>query len=121
MSKLGILSVLSGILLCASCGSLTKVGTYGATGYSNDDIRLGSSKQVIIEKYGEPYTQEIESVDGKTVETIGYKERMYYGYSINTWFVFEDGKLVRKLQSEDSPDSSSVRLDPNSRVKIDND
>lgn len=112
---------MAGSLLCASCGSLTNVGTYGATEYSNDDIRLGDSKQTIIEKYGAPYTQEIENVDGKTVETIGYKERMYMGYAMNTWFVFEDGKLVRKWQAEDKPNNASIKIDPNTRIKIDND
>ncbi len=43
------------------------------------------------------------------------------GYAMNTWFVFEDGKLVRKWQAEDKPNNASIKIDPNTRIKIDND
>ena len=95
--------VLSSAVLClAGCGS----AYYGSTRYKNDDISLGDSKGRVVQKYGKPYSQEIETIDGKTVETIGYKERMRYGYRINTFFVFEDGKLIRKVQQEQRPHPS---------------
>ena len=95
--------IISFTVFCiVGCGA----GHYGSTRYKNDDISLGDSKESIIQKYGKPYSQEIELVDGKTIETIGYKERMRYDYKINTYFVFEDGCLVRKVQSEQRPRAS---------------
>lgn len=76
---------------------------YGTTRYKNDDISLGDSKKLILKKYGRPYSQELELIDGKTIETLGYKEEMSWGYKMNTFFVFEDGKLIRKLQEEEKP------------------
>ena len=104
MKKVTI-TILSFVTLClTSCGvGAIFTSDYGATDFSNEDIRLGETKEVIIRKYGKPYTQELEMVDGKTFETIGYKERMNFGYSINTFFIFEDGKLVKKIQEEEKP------------------
>ena len=91
------------VVLClTSCGS-AYYSRFGETAFSNEEIRIGDTKESIIKRYGKPYSQEMELVDGKTVETLGYKESMLYGYKINTFFVFEDGKLVKKLQSEEKP------------------
>ena len=80
------ITILSFVTLClTSCGSMFSLD-YGATGFSNEDISLGETKESIIKKYGKPYTQELEVMDGKTLETIGYKESMHFGYSINTYF-----------------------------------
>ena len=97
------LFILSFATLCFSSCGVVFSSDYGATEFSNDDIRLGATKESVIKKYGKPYTQELEMVDGKTFETIGYKERMHFGYSINTFFIFEDGELVKKLQEEEKP------------------
>ena len=102
MKKVTI-TILSFATLClTSCGVVFS-SDYGATEFSNDDISLGVTKESVIKKYGKPYTQELEMVDGKTFETIGYKEMMHFGYSINTFFFFEDGKLVKKIQDEEKP------------------
>ncbi len=111
MGKLGLLSsIIIGVLCLSSCGIFFK-SEFGSTSFSNDSISLGQSKEEIIAKYGKPYTQELEYADGKTVETIGYKEHLYYGYKINTYFVFEDGKLVRKLQVEDKPNKATFEIE----------
>ena len=90
------------VLCLTSCGS-AYYSHFGETVFSNEEIKIGDTKESIIKRYGKPYTQEMELVDGKVVETLGYKESMLYGYNINTYFVFEDGKLVKKLQSEEKP------------------
>ena len=103
MKKVNIFILSFAALCLTSCGVALSSSHYGSTDFSNEDIRLGETKESIISKYGKPYIQELEKVDGKTVETIGYKEHMYYGYSINTFFIFEDGKLVKKVQDEEKP------------------
>ena len=102
MKKINIFILSFAALCITSCGVVFSAD-YGATEYSNDDISLGATKEAVIKKYGKPYTQELEMVDGKTFETIGYKEMMHFGYSINTFFFFEDGKLVKKIQDEEKP------------------
>ena len=32
-----------------------------------------------------------------------YKELMAYGYVLNTYFYFEDGKFLKKIQKEERP------------------
>ena len=97
------ITILSFVTLClTSCGVVFS-SDYGATEFSNEDIRLGDTRESVIKKYGKPYTQELELVDGKTFEIIGYKEMMHFGYSINTFFYFEEGKLIKKIQEEEKP------------------
>ena len=96
-------AVLAVAVIClTSCGT-AYYSHFGETVFSNEDIGIGDTKEAILKKYGNPYTQEVELIDGKTIETLGYKESMLYGYKINTYFVFEDGKLIKKHQSEERP------------------
>ena len=108
MSRKSLIAAAVAVLCLTSCSTSFFYGNgnyseYGETAYSNEDVNIGDSKQSVLEKYGRPYTQELELVDGKTVETLGYKESMHYGYKVNTFFVFEDGKLVKKIQTEEKP------------------
>ncbi|MBR1706212.1 MAG: hypothetical protein IJ721_05405 [Bacteroidales bacterium] len=99
------------LTLVACCLVGCGAAHYGATRFSNEDVHLGDTKESVVKRYGKPYIQEQERVDGKTVETLGYKEDMNYGYKINTFFVFEDGKLVRKVQEEDAPHHPSIKVE----------
>lgn len=45
----------------------------------------------------------MHSENGKTMEKIQYKEILAYGNVLDTWFYFEDGKLIRKTQKEEKP------------------
>ena len=97
-----MLPLLSG---CAIFGT-----TFQPTKYRNDDIRLGVTKESVILRYGKPYMQELEMKDGKIVETIGYKEWKNGGFSVNTYFFFEDGLLVKKTQTEVRPEPSNTTV-----------
>ena len=107
MRRKNLIAAAVAVLCLTSCSAIFygsgNYSEYGETFYSNDDVKIGDSKRSILEKYGKPYTQELELVDGKTVETLGYKESMRYGYRVNTFFVFEDGKLIKKIQTEEKP------------------
>lgn len=103
MKKIRIIVLILATCCLASCGIVFGVSEYGATKFSNDDIQLGDTKEAIIKKYGKPYSQELELVYGKTIETLGYKESMPYSYKINTYFIFEDGLLIKKIQNEEKP------------------
>ena len=86
-------------ILLSSC-----VATYTSTRYSNADIHIGESKNSIIRKYGAPYSEELLYDNNNILtEIIRYKEPMAYGYTLETFFYFQDSILVKKLQVDNSP------------------
>lgn len=94
---LSLLSV-SGFLLlsAAGCASLYH------TKYTNEKISIGDTKESVTRKFGRPYSESMYSENGKTMEKIQYKEILAYG-NVDTWFYFENGKLIRKTQKEEKP------------------
>ena len=95
---LSLLSV-SGFLLlsAAGCASLYH------TKYTNEKISIGETKESVTRKFGQPYSESMYSENGKTMEKIQYKEILAYGNVLDTWFYFENGKLIRKTQKEEKP------------------
>lgn len=85
------------VILISSCKSLYY------TRFVNDNISIGTTKELIIKTYGKPYSENIEYNDGKKLEIVQYKELMAYGYVLNTYFYFEDGKFLKKIQKEERP------------------
>ena len=95
------LCVIVAVVVFCSCSTLYY------TKYSNTDICIGASKTAIIERYGQPYAEELFKQEGKVIEILCYKELMAYGYMLKTYFHFEDNILVKKTQ-EDCPPSKVV-------------
>lgn len=98
-----ILTALFASLLLVSCGGLYH------TSYTNSDVRLGESKESIVAKYGQPYSEELLSEGGKQTEILCYREHMAYGHMLKTYFHFQDGVLVKKTQSDESPSKIVVQ------------
>ena len=71
---------------------------------SDKDIKLGVSKAFILEKYGQPFKEELYTEDGDTIEVLCYKEGLYASlneHMVSTFFVFRNGKLERKEQTDE--------------------
>lgn len=97
-----IIFLSAAIVLLGGCGAL-----YG-TKYSNDKISLGDSRKSVVHKFGRPYSSDLMSEDGKELEVLCYKEQMPYGYMLNTYFYFSDGRLVKKIQVDEKPSTVVV-------------
>ena len=72
--------------------------------FRNEDIKLGVSKAFILEKYGQPFKEELYTEDGDTIEVLCYKEGLYASlneHMVSTFFVFRNGKLERKEQTDE--------------------
>ena len=85
------------LIVSSGCSS------YYATIYSNTEIRLGESKESIIEKYGQPYSEDLLSDNNEPTEIFCYKETMAYGYILKTYFYFQNNRLIKKIQKEENP------------------
>lgn len=87
-------------LMLSGCSTYFKTSTR----FRNEDIKLGVSKAFILEKYGQPFNEELYTEDGDTIEVLCYKERLYantYAHMVSTFFVFRNGKLAKKEQTEE--------------------
>lgn len=72
--------------------------------FRNEDIKLGVSKAFILEKYGQPFKEELYMEDGDTIEVLCYKEGLYASlneHMVSTFFVFRNGKLAKKEQTDE--------------------
>ncbi len=81
-------------LVLESCGSLYH------TQYVNADISIGMTKEVLVSKYGRPYSEEMFVDKDELMEVLSYKEVLAYGNMLKTRFFFRDGRLIRKTQEE---------------------
>ncbi len=64
----------------------------------------GLAKRLFWKKYGKPFNEELYTEDGDTIEVLCYKERLYantYAHMVSTFFVFRNGKLAKKEQTEE--------------------
>ena len=81
-------------LLLGGCRSLYH------TRYVNADISIGMTKEVVVSKYGRPYSEEMFIDEDELMEILSYKEILAYGSMLKTSFFFRDGRLIRKTQEE---------------------
>lgn len=76
------------------------------TRFYPDKVQLGMSRDAFVRRFGEPNMQNVYWQDGVQVEELLYVETLRYrrvGYrKVDSRFVFEDGKLVRREQGEDA-------------------
>ena len=76
-----------------------------ASKFNSSDITLGMDKTEFIKNYGEPFNKDASLTnDGKSEETLFYKEELYNGtwYIVTTAFTFVDGKLTKqKVEKEE--------------------
>ena len=70
------------------------------TRYVNADISIGMTKEVVVSKYGRPYSEEMFIDEDELMEILSYKEILAYGSMLKTSFFFRDGRLIRKTQEE---------------------
>ena len=87
-------------LMLSGCSSYFRTSTQ----FRNEDIKLGVSKAFILEKYGKPFKEELYTEDGDTIEVLCYKEGVYAHrneHMVSTFFVFRNGKLTKKEQTEE--------------------
>lgn len=98
-------------LACALCTAALLAGCRPAkdmsyTRFYPDKVQLGMSRDAFVRRFGEPNMQNVYWQDGVQVEELLYVETLRYrrvGYrKVDSRFVFEDGKLVRREQSEDA-------------------
>lgn len=94
-SKFFLLSIVATIMM--SCGAMYY------TKYENKEIQIGESKESILRKFGRPYSEDLLYEDGKLTEILCYKESMPYGYTLNTYFFFQNNTLIKKTQRDNSP------------------
>lgn len=87
-------------LMLSGCSSYFRTSTR----FRNEDIKLGVSKAFILEKYGKPFNEKLYTEDGDTIEVLCYKEGLYASlneHMVSTFFVFRNGKLERKEQTDE--------------------
>ena len=98
-------------LACALCTAALLAGCRPAkdmsyTRFYPDKVQLGMSRDAFVRRFGEPNMQNVYWQDGVQVEELLYVETLRYrrvGYrKVDSRFVFEDGKLVRREQGEDA-------------------
>lgn len=90
--------IIFAIGIVCSCGT-----TAYSTKYRNDAIIIGMTKDELVLKYGNPYSENLYVEDGKISEVLCYKELMSYGYYLFTKFYFADDRLVKKEQIDINP------------------
>lgn len=83
------------LLISLLCGC---AATKCISAFSKKQVELGVTQQEFINKYGEPYNQEISCSDNITTKKLLYKEELYIDgwYAIATAFYFENDKLVKQ-------------------------
>ena len=98
-------------LACALCIAALLAGCRPAkdmsqTRFYPDKVQLGMSRDAFVRRFGEPNMQNVYWKDGVQVEELLYVETLFYrkvGYrKVDSRFVFEDDKLVRREQGEDA-------------------
>ena len=98
-------------LACALCTAALLAGCRPAkdmsyTRFYPDKVQLGMSRDAFVRRFGEPNMLNVYWQDGVQVEELLYVETLRYrrvGYrKVDSRFVFEDGKLVRREQGEDA-------------------
>lgn len=85
--------------VCIFCLLLSLLcGCAAISTFSKIPVELGVTQQEFINKYGEPYNQEISCSDNITTKKLLYKEELYIDgwYAIATAFYFENDKLVKQ-------------------------
>ena len=85
------------------------------TRFYPDKVQLGMSRDAFVRRFGEPNMQNVYWQDGVQVEELLYVETLFYrrvGHrKVDSRFVFEDGKLVRREQGEDAGYQLEKELD----------
>lgn len=88
------------LLFFSSCFTSQK-----ASKFNSSNITIGMDKTEFIKNYGEPFNKDASLTnDGKSEETLFYKEELYNGtwYIVTTAFTFVDGKLTKqKVEKEE--------------------
>ena len=116
-------------LACALCVAALLAGCRPAkdmsqTRFYPDKVQLGMSRDAFVRRFGEPNMQNVYWKDGVQVEELLYVETLFYrkvGYrKVDSRFVFEDDKLVRREQGEDAGYQLERELD-NLRDALDED
>lgn len=94
MKRLGLILLTS--VLAASCAG------YRMTKFSLNDINLGDKKDLVVEKFGNPFMMK----SGKGYDRFYYKEAVdvsNYTYILTTELIFKDSVLIEINQSEEHP------------------
>lgn len=99
--------LIAGCFICASL--LESCASYYHTKYVNADVNIGMTKDALVAKYGQPYSEEMSEDEGTLTEVLSYKETWVDGHELKTRFYFRDGRLVRKTQDEIQPSKVVVK------------
>lgn len=94
------------VLFCGSCAG------YRVSRFTTDPIKIGSSKEVVLKKYGHPFKINSYNNGSKILEVLYYKEPMVvarYEYILTTSLTFDDSILI-KIEQEEEPTPDNIRL-----------
>jgi hypothetical protein len=97
---------IQGLLLSGLVLLMTACVYHRTSVYAHDDIKVGVSKEYVLQQLGKPFKQMFSEEEAGVVEVLCYKESVYVGaheYILSTYYYFKNNKLFEKDQKEEAP------------------